>query len=256
MVELKTPGEIDAMHQAGQVVARALRAVQDHATPGVRTAELDDVARSVLDEAGAGSPFFKYQPTFAMTPFPAVICTSVNDGALHGIPSGYRLQEGDLLGVDCGALLDGWAADAAVSFSVGAPRADDARLTETAYKALRAGIEAAQPGRRIGDISDAIGQVGRAGGCGISTDYGGHGVGRHMHERPDVPNEGRADRGLRLTPGLVIAIEPWFMGGGDDRYWIDDDGWTIRTADGSRAVHVEHTVAITESGPRILTALP
>jgi methionyl aminopeptidase len=256
MVELKTPGEIDAMHASGQVVARALAAIRGAAKPGVRVTDLDDVARAVLDDAGAGSPFFKYQPSFAMTPFPAVICASVNDVALHGIPSHGRLREGDLLSIDCGALLDGWASDAAISFNVGTRVPADQRLIDTAYAALRAGIAAAQPGCRIGDISAAIGAVGRSGGYGISTDYGGHGVGRHMHERPDVPNEGRAGRGMRLVPGLVIAIEPWFMGGGDDRYRIDDDGWTLRTADGSRAVHVEHTVAITEAGPRILTELP
>lgn len=254
MVELKTPGEIDAMHASGQVVARALAAVREHSTPGVRLTELDEVARAVLDDAEAGSPFFKYQPAFAPTPFPAVICVSVNDAALHGIPSNRRLRDGDLVSVDCGALLDGWAADAAISFQIGTPRPDDARLIAAAYAALRAGIDAAAPGNRIGDVSAAIGAVGRAGGYGICVDYGGHGVGRHMHEPPDVPNEGRARRGPRLLPGLVIAIEPWFMGGGDDRCWVDDDGWTVRTADGSRAAHVEHTVAITDSGPRILTA--
>jgi methionyl aminopeptidase len=165
-----------------------------------------------------------------------------------GIPDRRRLRDGDLLSIDCGAVLDGWAADAAVSFTVGQPRPADVRLIDTAAAALRAGIAAARPGARIGDISAAIGAVGRAGGYGISTDFGGHGVGRQMHEAPSVPNEGSAGRGLKLTPGLVIAIEPWFLAGGDDRYVIDDDGWTIRSADGSRAAHVEHTVAVTADG--------
>jgi methionyl aminopeptidase len=188
-------------------------------------------------------------------PFPATICTSVNDAALHGIPGRYRLADGDLLSVDCGAVLDGWAADAAISFTVGQPHEADTRLIDTAFAALKAGIAQAVPGNRIGDISAAIGKVGRAGGYGINTDFGGHGVGHTMHEDPSVPNEGRPGRGMKLRPGIVIAIEPWFMGGGNDGYVIDDDGWTVRTADRSRAAHVEHTVAVTADGPLILTAL-
>jgi methionyl aminopeptidase len=221
---------------------------------GVSLAELDEVARSVLKDAGAVSPFLGYQPSFAHTPYPAVICTSVNDAALHGIPDGYRLRDGDLLSVDSGATLGGWTGDAAISFTVGRPRPADTRLIETALTALRAGIAAAVAGGRLGDVSAAIGQVARAAGYGLNTDFGGHGVGHTMHESPSVPNEGRRGRGLRLLPGLVIAIEPWFMAGGRDEYLIDDDGWTLRTGDGSRAAHVEHTVAVTEAGPVILTA--
>jgi len=254
MVELKTPDEIDAMRAAGRVVAQALAAVRAHAAVGLRLTELDEVARAVLTTAGATSPFLGYQPSFAMSPFPAVICTSVNDAALHGIPDGYRLADGDLLSIDCGATLDGWTGDAAISFTMGQPQADDLRLIETAQSALAAGIAAAVAGARIGDISAAIGEIGRKGGCGLSTDFGGHGVGRTMHESPSVPNDGRAGRGMRLDPGLVIAIEPWFLAGGSDRYRIDKDGWTLRSADGSRAAHVEHTIAITEDGPVILTA--
>lgn len=254
MVELKTPGEIQAMRAAGRVVAQALEAVRAHAAVGTRLAELDQVARSVLEHAGAASPFLGYQPGFAPTPFPAVICTSVNDVALHGIPGQQRLADGDLLSVDCGAVLDGWAADAAISFTVGQPREADVRLIGTTRAALKAGIAAALVGAKIGDISAAIGAVGRAAGYGISTDYGGHGVGRSMHEAPSVPNEGRAGRGLKLSGGLVIAIEPWFLAGGDDKYRVDADGWTLRSADGGRAAHVEHTVAITDQGPLILTA--
>ncbi len=253
MVEIKTPGEIDAIHAAGRVVADVLAAARACAAPGVRLSELDSAAREVLAAAGAASPFLGYKPKFAPVPYPAVICTSVNDAALHGIPDGYRLRPGDLLSVDAGAVLDGWVADAAVSFTVG-PAADaDARLIATTEAALRAGIAAAVPGGRIGDISAAIGAAGRAAGYGISTDLGGHGVGRSMHEDPHIPNRGRAGRGMRLVPGLVIAIEPWFMAGGSDDCYLDDDGWTIRTADGSRAAHAEHTVAVTSDGPRILT---
>jgi methionyl aminopeptidase len=255
VVEIKTAGEVQAMRAAGRVVAQILASVQDQAKAGIRLSELDEIARDVLAQAGATSPFLGYQPGFAPIPFPAVICTSVNDAALHGIPTGYQLAEGDLLSVDCGAVLDGWAGDAAVSFTIGPPGPADARLIATASAALRAGIAAAVPGGRVGDISAAIGKVGREAGYGICADFGGHGVGRAMHEDPHIPNEGRRRRGHRLVPGLVIAIEPWFLAGGKDMYEIDDDGWTIRSGDGSRAAHVEHTVAITADGPQILTIL-
>jgi methionyl aminopeptidase len=254
VVEYKTPGEIDAMHAAGQVVARILAAVRTKAAPGVRLSELDATARDVLAEAGATSPFLGYQPVFADTPFPAVICASVNDAALHDIPGRYRLKDGDLLSVDCGATLDGWAADAAISVQVGHRHPADTRLIATATEALQSGVAAAVPGGRIGDISAAIGAVGRAARYGICTDFGGHGVGHAMHEDPHIPNTGRPGRGLRLVPGLVIAIEPWFLAGGTDAYKIDSNGWTIRSTDGSHAAHVEHTIAITDDGPLILTA--
>ena len=259
MVEIKTPGEIDAIHAAGRVVADVLAAARGYAAPGVTLAELDSAARHVLAKAGAISPFLHYKPDYAPIPYPAVICTSVNDIALHGIPGTYRLRAGDLLSVDAGATLEGWVADAAVSFTVGPPEGEgdgdgDATLIAATEAALRAGIAAAVPGAKIGDISAAIGAVGRAGGYGISTDLGGHGVGRTMHEDPHIPNRGRAGRGMRLVPGLVIAIEPWFMAGGSDDCYLDDDGWTVRTADGSRAAHAEHTIAVTGDGPRILTS--
>jgi methionyl aminopeptidase len=254
VVELKSPGEIDAMRAAGKVVADALAAVREEAATGVRLDALDQVARSVLADAGATSPFLGYQPSFAHIPFPAVICASVNDAALHGIPDSYRLRDGDLLSVDFGATLDGWTGDAAVSFTIGQPHQADLRLIETAQAALAAGIRAAVAGGRLGDISAAIGAMARAAGYGLHTDFGGHGVGHTMHESPSVPNDGRAGRGLKLSPGLVIAIEPWFMAGGHDSYRIDEDGWTLRSGDGSRAAHVEHTVAVTPDGPRILTA--
>ena len=254
MIELKTPDEIDAMHVAGVVVADILATVRAEAKVGVSLTELDQTARKVLADAGAFSPFLNYQPSFAHSPYPGVICTSVNDAVLHGIPDGYRLQDGDLLSIDCGATLGGWTGDAAISVIVGQPRRADEKLIAVAEAALAAGIAAAQPGNKIGDISAAIGKVGRAGGYGINTDFGGHGVGHSMHESPSVPNEGRAGRGVRLQPGLVIAIEPWFLAGGHDEYRVDQDGWTLRSGDGSRGVHVEHTVAITPDGPRILTS--
>ncbi|GAB2715250.1 type I methionyl aminopeptidase [Streptomyces bullii] len=253
-MELKTDTSIDAMHEAGQVVARALTAVRRAADVGVSLRELDEVAHDVLREAGATSPFLGYKPSFAPTPFPAVICASVNDAIVHGIPTGYRLRDGDLLSVDCGAELGGWVGDSAISFVVGRPRAADLRLVETAEHALAAGIEAAVVGNRIGDIAHAIGSVCRAAGYGVPDGFGGHGIGRRMHEDPAVPNEGRPGRGLPLRPGLVVAIEPMLIAGGTDGFHAAPDGWTLRTNDGTRAAHVEHTVAITESGPRVLTA--
>lgn len=253
MVELKTPGEIDAMAAAGAVVARALAAVRDAADVGVRLTELDQVARTVLDDAGAGSPFLGYRPRFANIPYPGVVCLSVNDAVLHGIPTKYRLRAGDLLNVDCGATLDGWTGDAAISFCIGPAGDAEARLLERTESALHAGIAAAQAGAQLGDISAAIGPIARAAGYGLHTDFGGHGVGRTMHEDPHIPNDGRPGRGLRLQPGLTIAIEPWFLAGGRDAYRIDDDGWTVRSTDGSRGAHFEHTIAVTADGPRILT---
>ena len=253
MIELRTPGEIDAMRAAGAVVAQMHAAVRAVATSGVRLTELDAVARDVLADAGATSPFLGYAPLRSTPPFPGVVCLSVNDVALHGIPTAQELEDGDLLSVDAGATLDGWVGDAAITFPIGTPRPADLQLVDTTTRALEAGIAAAVPGNRIGDISAAIAAVGRAGGCGINTDQGGHGIGRSMHADPSVPNDGRAGRGVKLRAGLVIAIEPWFLAGGDDGYRVDADGWTLRSADGSRAAHVEHTVAVTDDGPRILT---
>ena len=254
MVELKSPGEIDAMREAGLVVGNALAAVRQRTAVGVSLRELDAVARDALAAAGARSTFLGYHPPFAPAPFPAVICASVNDVALHGIPSAYRLRDGDVLSVDCGASVDGWAADAAETVIVGEAQPEDVRLVEATRAALDAGIAAARPGNRIGDVSAAIGAVARLAGYGVNTDYGGHGIGRRMHEDPSVPNDGRRGRGLPLRAGLVVAIEPWFLAGGRPGYRVDDDGWTLRSADGSRAAHQEHTVAITPDGPRILTA--
>ncbi|MFF5367640.1 type I methionyl aminopeptidase [Streptomyces sp. NPDC013187] len=254
MVELKTDTSIDAMYEAGQVVARALTAARKAAAVGVSLLELDEVAHAVLREAGATSPFLGYRPSFAPTPFPAVLCVSVNDAIVHGVPGRYRLRDGDLVSIDFGAELGGWVGDAALSFVVGTPRAADLRLIETAERALAAGIEAAVVGNRIGDIAHAIGTVCRGAGYGIPDGFGGHGIGRRMHEDPGVPNEGRPGRGMRLRHGMVLAIEPMVIAGGTDDFHAAPDGWTLRTNDGSRAAHAEHTVAITEAGPRILTA--
>jgi len=242
------------MRSAGRVVATALLQMRKQAAVGVSLLELDEVARAVLAEYGATSPFLNYQPSFAHTPFPAVICASVNDAALHGIPGRYRLADGDLLSIDFGATLNGWTGDAAISLSVGTPRPADLRLIDTAERALAAGIAKAVQGGRLGDVSAAIGAVARKARYGLHTDFGGHGVGHTMHESPSVPNDGKPGRGMKLEPGLVIAIEPWFRAGGHDSYRVDPDGWTLRSGDGSRAAHVEHTVAITADGPRILTA--
>ncbi|MEU9053418.1 type I methionyl aminopeptidase [Streptomyces sp. NPDC048384] len=251
---MKTNRSIDAMYEAGQVVGQALTAVRKAADVGVSLLELDEVAREVLRDAGATSPFLGYRPSFAPVPFPAVICASVNDAIVHGIPTGYRLRDGDLVSIDCGAELGGWTGDSAISFTVGSARPADVRLIETAERALAAGIEAAVVGNRLGDIAHAIGSVCRTAGYGIPDGFGGHGIGRKMHEDPSVPNEGPPSRGMRLRAGLVLAIEPMLIAGGEDGYHAAPDGWTLCTNDGSRAAHAEHTVAVTESGPRILTA--
>ncbi|GAB2993100.1 type I methionyl aminopeptidase [Amycolatopsis acidiphila] len=255
MIELKTEGELAVLREAGRVVAKVLQAVRAQARVGTSLLELDELAADMLSAAGAKSPFLHYQPGFATTPYPAVLCTSVNDAVVHGIPTDYRLADGDLLSADFGAGLDGWHGDAAISFVVGEADPADLELIATTERALAAGIEQMRPGNRLGDVSHPIGVIGRRAGYGLLADYGGHGVGRAMHEAPHLPNEGPAGKGMRLRPGLVIAIEPMFLAGGRDDYRTAADGWTLLTSDGSRAAHVEHTVAVTEDGPRILTAL-
>ncbi len=200
MVEIKTRGEIDAIAAAGQVVADILAAARSVAAPGVPLAELDAAAREVLAKAGATSPFLNYHPSFGAIPYPAVMCTSVNDAALHGIPGDYGLRDGDLLSVDAGATLDGWVGDAAISFSVGTPHDGDAELIATTEAAPRGRDRRRAAGGRIGDISAAIGNIGKAGGYGINADFGGHGVGRTMHEDPHMPNRGHAGRGCAWGP--------------------------------------------------------
>jgi methionyl aminopeptidase len=253
VIELKSSREIEAMRQAGKVVAAVHDEVRARAAVGVSLRELDEFARKLIDGAGALSSFLGYQPHFARTPFPGVLCTSVNEVMLHGLPTEYRLRDGDLLSVDCAVSVEGWHADAARSFVVGAARQLDLDLIATAETVLAVGTAAAVPGARMGDIGHAMSSLVRTAGFGMQTDFAGHGIGRAMHEDPFVPNEGRLGRGLPLRPGLVIAIEPSLMAGGDDGYRIGPDGWSIITGDGSRGVHVENTVAITDDGPRILT---
>ncbi|HEX5404443.1 MAG TPA: type I methionyl aminopeptidase [Pseudonocardiaceae bacterium] len=254
MIELKSPKELTALRAAGQVVARALAEVRAAAVVGVSLRELDAIAAGVIAAAGAVPSFLNYRPHFAATPYPAVICSSVNDAIVHGIPTDYRLRDGDLVSIDCGAHLDGWCGDSAISFTVGTPAEPDTDLIATTERALAAGIAACVPGNRIGDIGNAVGPIARAAGYGILAGFGGHGVGRAMHEDPGVPNEGRPGSGIGLRPGMVIAIEPMFIIGGRDEYRTDADGWTLRSVDGTRAAHVEHTIAITEDGPLVLTA--
>lgn len=253
MIIRKSRKDIGGLREAGRVVALAHEAMRAAADVGVTLRDLDEVARDVLREHGATSAFLDYHPHFAPTPFPGVICASKNDVVVHGIPTDEPLASGDLLSIDFGAILDGWVGDAAVTFSIGEATEADDRLRQAAEDALAAGIAAAVPGARLGDVGAAIGAIGRGHGYGIPQGWGGHGVGRSMHEDPSVPNEGEPGRGLRIRPGLVIAIEPMFMAGGSDDVRLDADGWTIRTVDGSRASHAEHTIAITEDGPAILT---
>ncbi|MFI2704270.1 type I methionyl aminopeptidase [Cellulosimicrobium composti] len=258
MIELRTPREIEQMRPAGRFVADVLTTVRAAAKVGTNLLELDEIAHAMIRERGAESCYIDYHPSFGASPFGKVICTSVNDAVLHGLPHDYALRDGDLLSIDFAASVDGWVSDSALSFVVGTPRAGalgeaDAKLIETTERALEAGIAAAQPGKKVGDISAAIADVAHAAGYSVNTDFGGHGVGRTMHGEPHVPNDGRRKRGFPLKPGLVIAIEPWFLETTDEIF-TDPDGWTLRSADGSRGAHSEHTVAITEDGPVVLTA--
>ena len=253
MIELRTPAQIEQMRPAGRFVADVLTALVDAADVGVNLLDLDALAHSMIKERGAESCYIDYHPSFGGSPFGKVLCTSVNDAVLHGLPHDYVLADGDLLSVDFAASVDGWVSDSAISVVVGTPRQEDLDLIDVAARALDAGIARARVGNRLGDISAAIGDVARAAGLGINMQFGGHGVGRTMHGDPHVSNDGRAGRGLKLKPGLVIAIEPWFLHTTDEIF-TDADGWTLRSADGSRGAHMEHTVAITKDGPLILTA--
>lgn len=253
MIELRTADEIRQMRAAGSFVADVLTELAGASAVGVNLLELDALAHRLIRERGAESCYIDYHPSFGASPFGKVLCTSVNDAALHGLPHDYRLRDGDLLSLDFAASVDGWVADSALSLVVGTADPADLDLIAVAERALEAGIAAARPGNRMGDVSAAIGAVARSAGLGVNTDFGGHGVGRTMHGDPHVPNDGRARRGFPLKPGLVFAIEPWFMRG-TDRIFTDPDGWTLRSVDGSRAAHAEHTIAITEDGPLVLTA--
>lgn len=252
MIELRTPDEIERMRIAGEFVGRVLEATRDAAAVGVNLLELDALAHDLIRREGAESCYIDYHPSFGASPFGKVICLSVNDAVLHGLPHDYALQDGDLLSLDFAASVGGWVSDSALSIVVGTARQQDLDLIATTETALRAGIAAAVAGNKVGDISAAIGDVAHHAGLTVNTDFGGHGVGRVMHGDPHIPNEGRAHRGLPLRAGLVFAIEPWFMLG-TDRIYTDDDGWTLRSRDGSRGAHSEHTVAVTEDGPVILS---
>lgn len=253
IVPARTPGELDAMAAAGAVVAVALRAVQRAAASGVSTKDLDDVAETVIRQAGGTPSFLGYHG------FPASICSSVNDRVVHGIPVATELlTDGDLVSIDCGAIIDGWHGDAAVTFGVGALIPADQALSDATRQAMQAGIAAMVPGNRLTDVSHAIERGTRAAEeahgrrYGIVDGYGGHAIGRQMHMEPFLPNEGQPGRGPMLAAGSVLAIEP-MLTLGTTRTKILDDEWTVVTADGSRAAHWEHTVAVTDDGPRILT---
>lgn len=253
MIELKTPREIEQMRPAGRLVRDVLQRLTEVAEVGTNVLELDAIAHDMIRAAGGTSCYIDYHPSFGASPFGKVLCTSVNDAVLHGLPHDYRLRDGDLLSVDFAVSVEGWVCDAARSFVVGTPDPEDLRLIDTTERALAAAIEVARPGKKIGDIGAAIAAVARGEGYSINTDFGGHGVGREMHGDPHVANDGRAGRGMPLRPGLVIAIEPWFLATTDEIY-TDPDGWTLRSVDGSRGAHSEHTVAITDGDPIILTA--
>jgi methionyl aminopeptidase len=253
VIELRSRDEIEAMRPAGRFVASVLTELAERTRVGVNVLELDRIAHAMIREQHATSCYIDYHPSFGAMPFGKVLCVSINDAVLHGLPNDRRLRDGDLVSLDFAAEVDGWVADSAITLPVGTPRDEDLRQVETAERALAAGIAAARPGNRLGDISAAVGNEIRAAGYGVNTAFGGHGVGRVMHGPPDVPNDGVAGRGVALQPGLVIAIEPWFLAGGA-QIGIDRDGWTIRSLDRSRGVHVEHTVAITADGPLVLTA--
>ena len=253
MIELRTPAEIEAMRPAGRFVASVLERLSTEAAVGVNLLELDRIAHAMIREQGAESCYIDYHPSFGAMPFGKVLCTSVNDAVLHGLPFDYVLQDGDMVSLDFAAGVDGWVADSAVTVIVGTPRAEDERLIATTRQALDAAIATARSGFKLGDVSAAIGDVCRAAGYSVNLDFGGHGVGHTMHGDPHVPNDGRPHRGLKLRPGLVIAIEPWLLET-TDRIRTDQDGWTLRSVDGSRGAHTEHTIAVTEGDPVVLTA--
>jgi methionyl aminopeptidase len=252
-IELKTPDELEAMRAAGALVARTLAAVTELAKPGVSTGELDALAEQTIRDGGAVPSFLGYHG------YPASICASVNEQIVHGIPAAdVVLADGDLISVDCGAILDGWHGDAAVTIAVGRVSAADRALSAACEAALAAGIAAALPDGRLSDISHAVqSAVARAAErdgvpYGIVAEYGGHGIGTSMHMDPFLPNLGDPGQGPRLVPGMALAVEPMLTAGDPETRELDD-GWTVVTADGSRAVHWEHSVAITDDGPRILT---
>jgi methionyl aminopeptidase len=245
----RSPEELRQMRAAGRVVAEMHHAIRAAAAPGVTTLQLDRVARDVLSSRGATSNFLGYHG------YPAVICASVNDEVVHGIPNERSLQIGDIVSIDCGAIVNGWHGDAAFTMGIGTIEADAQRLIDTADRALAAAVAAMNPGGHLGDVGAAVESVVQMAGYGSPRDYCGHGIGRAMHEDPDVENRGRRGKGPRLESGVVLAIEPMLIAGGRDDVLVLDDDWTVVTADGSLAAHTEHTVVVTDRGPEILTRL-
>ena len=253
MIEILGPTELARARVTGALVADILQAIRSRATVGTNLLEIDAWTRAMIAGAGAESCYVDYAPSFGRGPFAHYICTSVNDAVLHGRPHDYALSDGDLLTLDLAVTKDGIAADSAISFVVGDARhAGSLELIAATERALAAGIAAARPGARVGDLSHAIGGVLRAAGYRINTQFGGHGIGSTMHQDPHVSNEDRPGRGYRLRPGLLLALEPWVMADTADLV-MDPDGWTLRSASGCLTAHSEHTIAITPEGAEILT---
>jgi methionyl aminopeptidase len=242
----RTPDEIAAMRRAGRVVAEMHERIRAAIGPGVTTAELDRIGRQVLERRGATSNFLGYEG------YPSVICASPNDMIVHGIPDDRPLEEGDLLSIDCGAVVDGWHGDAAFSVGVGVVDPEVARLIRVTERALDAAIAILVEGNRLGDVGHAVQTVVEAAGYSVVEDYTGHAIGREMHEDPQVPNLGRPGKGARLRVGNVLAIEP-MVNAGDSETFLLEDGWGVVTADGSLSAHCEHTIAVTDDGPEVLT---
>ena len=249
-VTVKTPEQVALMRAAGLVVARTLERLVAAVRPGITTASLDALAEQSIRDRGGVPSFLGY----GVPPFPASICASVNQEVVHGIPGSRVLAEGDVISIDCGAIVDGWHGDAAITVPVGEVRADVAELVRVTEESLWQGLAAARVGGRVGDISHAVESFVRGrGGYGISDGYTGHGIGSEMHMEPDVPNVGRAGRGPRLKRGMALAVEPMVTLGSEDNR-VADDEWTVVTADGSWAAHFEHTFALTDAGAWVLTA--
>lgn len=247
------PTEIKRARKTGALVGQILQSMKQRAVAGTNLLDIDAWTKAMIEEAGAVSCYVDYEPSFGEGPFAHYICTSVNDAVLHGKPYNYTLRNGDLLTLDLAVSLDGVVADAAISFVIGGEGTEEDRaLIDATVRALEAGIAAVKPGNKIGDISYAIGQVLRGAGYTVNTDFGGHGVGSTMHQDPHIPNNGEAGRGFKLRPGLLLAIEPWVMTGTDELVTASD-GWTLKSANGSRTAHTEHTVLVTADGAEILT---
>ena len=258
MITRKSPREIEKMRRAGRIVAEVLALVESELKPGVSTAHLDELAERHIREAGATPSFKGYLGggRYGKGPraFPASTCISIDTEVVHGIPGERRIKDGSLVKVDVGAILDGWHGDGARTFVVGEVDARARELVDTTRLAIMAGIGAAQVGARVGDISAAIEDVGKAHGFGIVRPFVGHGIGTDMHQEPQVPNYRTGSRGAELQPGICLAIEPMFTLGSGDVY-VEADGWTVNTSDGALAAHFEHTIAVTENGPQILTTI-